>query len=364
MTKQAPTQSLMPPGLALALQFLAGLAGAAAVFAGVGSYVGAQYLKAYYTELGIPISELQLSTQDYLLRAETVVIFLVVGTAVVSLGLLVKYPLGTYIRWLDSAYGLCLRWLNFVVPYTLSLVQRLPTPLRKDASARDIVVHTWRLLRTSPFSAAMGPDLGALQRAVVYMLIILLLVAFPLLVLCVMLVPILLGAGVLAVIFGGLWFLVSARYEAYETWAIMVLGVGTFVTSLLISWIIQRQRQKQSGDETFWGRITPGIPFALALAVTIVVAPPLLGAGEAYNDLSHNNFKLATFLTTGHVSMPGDCNSTPVIDESQARSLCQHTDVRVITLNNDRYFVFLKSEPDTIHIVSKDSVVSITYDLE
>jgi hypothetical protein len=58
-------QSALPKSVAAAFQALAGLAGASAVILAAASFSGWRYTRAYYSEIGIPFSELEFSTTDY-----------------------------------------------------------------------------------------------------------------------------------------------------------------------------------------------------------------------------------------------------------------------------------------------------------
>ena len=368
-TEQPPVQVSIPPAspsgdsLSLALRVLGGVAGAAALFAGVGSYVGAQYVKSYYGEVGIPISELQFAPQDYLFSVETVVIFIAAGTAIVFLGLTANLQVQLYVAFLKGVFNFCRSGPRYTLYYVQRFLPGFPYEFSEDASFAYMITYIWRLYASPPVYYSSGRSLR-----VVYLLWFYLLLQFYVLFIVLFLglllvVSLSLAAGLVG-IFVLLWFVTSARYGLFATSVILGMAVGVFSVSVLTSWSLRAY--KETGVKAVWGRIGLALPFILAVAMTVTVAPPILGAGEARNDLDDRNFKVATFVTIGDVVLlPGDCSETAgTIDRTQATLLCKHENVSVITLNQGRYFVFLENDPDTVYSVPKDAVVSVAYHRE
>jgi hypothetical protein len=77
----------LPQFLSAALKVLAGIAGTTAALGGLATFVGLQYQHAYYQKLGIPISVLSFSTQNYVAAMHSAAELAVLVLAGVVLGI-------------------------------------------------------------------------------------------------------------------------------------------------------------------------------------------------------------------------------------------------------------------------------------
>lgn len=313
-----------------ALKVLGSIAGAAAVFSALATFVGWQYLKAYYRELGIPFSELSFSTRDYLFATQPTATLAFYALALTAIGATVGWLWPTKARTL-SEFG------KQVNSYALEQGKKvLPTWLTEKgetSSFANAVVVAW---------AYFNLTANIIARAALLLLLVLAgLVALE-------------GAAIGLAIFGTGLFGMGSAY-------------------LVVSFVQQKTRPHYLAV----GFLVLG----LVLSLGLIIGPEWIGEKKAERLIENpKEFTLGTFITKGASGIPGEYMWPPApprpvpcqefVEWGQGQptpSLCKGVAVLVVH-NNGSYFVrnpcAFASPERKVYQVDEDRVVRVSYESE